>query len=70
MPDKMYFDSFAALLAMDGHGVYVWITYLLAVLVLSVLFLQPLLRRRQLLQQLGDQARRQSVKPSSDVESN
>lgn len=73
MPDKMYFDSLHALLTMDGHGVYVWVTYLLAVLVLSALFVQPLLRRRQLLQQLSDQirlvdqARRQSVTSSSAV---
>jgi heme exporter protein D len=70
MPDKMYFDSFAALLAMDGHGVYVWITYLLAVLVLSGLFIQPLLRRRELLKSLADQSRRQSANTSSVVESN
>jgi heme exporter protein D len=70
MPDKMYFDSLQALLFMDGHGIYVWSTYLVVVVVLSGLLIQPFLRRRQLLQQLfvqqqRDQARRQPVKNSS-----
>lgn len=65
----MYFESFDALLSMNGHGVYVWVTYLLAVIVLSVLFIQPLLRRRQLLEQLRDQSRRQTVKKSSSLSS-
>jgi heme exporter protein D len=70
MPDKMYFDSLHALFFMDGHGIYVWATYLIAILVLSALLIQPFLRRRQLMQQLflqhqREQVRRQPVKNSS-----
>jgi heme exporter protein D len=65
MPAEMYFDSFHALLTMDGHGIYVWSVYLIATIVLAVLFIQPLFRRRQLMQQLRDQSRRQSAAKST-----
>lgn len=45
----MYFDSFAAALAMDGHGAYVWSAYVIALVVLAYLIWSPL-RRRQVLE--------------------
>lgn len=55
----MYFQSVAELMAMDGHGVYVWSVYILAVLVLSVLVVVPLQRKRRIADQLRGQIRRE-----------
>ncbi|MEE4279020.1 MAG: heme exporter protein CcmD [Halieaceae bacterium] len=54
----MYFQSFADLLAMDGHGPYVWSAYLLTALVLVQLFVWPWLLRRRLLRELRLELRR------------
>ena len=54
----MYFDSFEALLAMDGHGVFVWSAYLVTVLVIAYMLLSPLRRRRRLLRELAGAQRR------------
>ncbi len=43
----MYFDSFAELWQMAGHGNFVWSAYGISFLVLGVLVLQPLLRYRR-----------------------
>jgi heme exporter protein D len=61
----MYFENFAALIAMEGHGPYVWSAYAIALVVLLGLVLTPLRKRRQLMTQLRMQLRReQSAKPS------
>ena len=54
----MYFDSFEALLAMDGHGVFVWSAYLVTALVIAYMLLSPLRRRRRLLRELAGAQRR------------
>lgn len=56
----MYFDSFAAALAMDGHGPYVWSAYALTLTVLTVLVLLPVFRKRRLLRELRGEYRRSS----------
>ncbi len=45
----MYFESFAQLWSMDGHGAYVWSAYVIVWLVLIVLLRAPLARRRRVL---------------------
>ncbi|MBK6286135.1 MAG: heme exporter protein CcmD [Gammaproteobacteria bacterium] len=45
----MYFESFAQLWSMDGHGAYVWGAYAIVWLVLILLLRAPLVRRRQVL---------------------
>jgi heme exporter protein D len=37
----MYFDSIAAVMDMDGHGVYVWLAYAITVVLLFWLFWVP-----------------------------
>ncbi len=49
----MYFDSFAAFLHMDGHGVFVWSVYGSAVLVMSLLSYLPLKRKKSTLAALA-----------------
>lgn len=48
----MYFDSFAELLHMDGHGVFVWSAYLLSLFIMLLLFVQPMLRHKRLKQEI------------------
>ena len=55
----MYFDSLSALLAMDGHGGYVWSVYGLVTLVIIFLVLMPINRKRRLLVELQGQMRRE-----------
>jgi heme exporter protein D len=43
----MQFDSFSALIAMDGHGVFVWPAYAIAVIMLLALVIHPLLKKRR-----------------------
>ncbi|MFC2971479.1 heme exporter protein CcmD [Azotobacter bryophylli] len=58
----MYFESFADLLAMGKHGVYVWSAYGigLAVLVLNVVL--PIVARRRYLQDTARRLRREEAK--------
>ena len=48
----MYFDSFAQLWHMDGHGPYVWSAYAIVLLVLIGLVRAPLARRRRALERV------------------
>ncbi len=59
----MYFDSFGALLAMDGHGGFVWSAYLITLLVIAALLLLPLRRQRTVLRQIGGELRRRQGAP-------
>ena len=61
----MYFDTVAAALAMDGHGIYVWPVYMLAIMALSVLILLPGARARKTLRQLAGEIKR--MEPRQDT---
>ncbi|MEO1078162.1 MAG: heme exporter protein CcmD [Pseudomonadota bacterium] len=54
----MYFESFSELLAMSGHGAYVWSAYAITGAVLLQLFFWPRRGRRRLLRELRQEARR------------
>ena len=47
----MYFENFAALINMDGHGPYVWAAYAITAIVLILLIVNPLLRKRRFIMQ-------------------
>ena len=55
----MHFDSFAAALAMDGHGPYVWFVYAVALLVVSWMLLAPVLRSRRIMVRTRTRLRRE-----------
>lgn len=61
----MYFESFAAALAMDGHGVYVWSAYAISVVVLAYLIWSPLRRRKVIEKQLRGEFRRAQLHAES-----
>ena len=64
----MYFDSFQALLEMDGHGAFVWAAYGITLLVLSIMLLAPRRRSRDQLRRLAGELRRQGAAPSNAEE--
>ena len=64
----MYFDSLQAVLHMDGHGIYVWMAYLVTAVVISAVLIVPLRRRRQFLAQLAAEARRAQAAPGASEE--
>ncbi len=55
----MYFHDLDSLLHMDGHGAFVWAAYAITAVVLALMLVAPVRRRRQLLRELGGEARRQ-----------
>lgn len=55
----MYFESLAAALAMDGHGVFVWSAYLITLVVIVIMLYGPRYREKQLLRRLEGQFRRE-----------
>ncbi|HLD66130.1 MAG TPA: heme exporter protein CcmD [Pseudomonas sp.] len=55
----MYFDSFAALLAMGKHGAYVWSAYGISLAVLALNVALPILARRRYLQEQARMLRRE-----------
>ena len=51
----MYFDSFSSLVHMDGHGLYVWSTYGIGLLVIGYNVIAPLLNRKKTLRRIQRQ---------------
>ena len=62
----MYFDSFQALLQMDGHGGFVWAAYAITTVVIALLLLLPRRRQRHTLQRLQGELRRQQGSPKAE----
>lgn len=51
------FDTFFDFMLMDGHGGYVWASYLITFVVLVALIVIPFWQKRQLIDQLKRQER-------------
>ncbi len=56
----MFFNNFSELMAMDGHGAYVWAVVLISLLVLSSQIIIPLGRSRRFFVQQRMRLRRES----------
>ncbi|GAB2883226.1 heme exporter protein CcmD [Microbulbifer echini] len=54
---QFQFSSFADFLAMDGHGIYVWISFAVTFIALAAMALYPRLARRHLQRELLNQQR-------------
>ena len=59
----MYFESFDALINMDGHGVFVWAAYAVTVAVIILLLVVPVRRRRRFLRQVSGELKRAGQAP-------
>ncbi|MCV6587877.1 MAG: heme exporter protein CcmD [Marinobacterium sp.] len=55
----MSFDSFSDFLAMGGHGLYVWLSYGIALAVIVINLVGPVMARKQLLADLLRRLRRE-----------
>lgn len=59
----MYFSSISELMAMNGHGAYVWSAYGITLFALLLLFWLPARRNRRFFR---DQRRRQQLSRNKD----
>lgn len=55
----MYFDSLSALLHMEGHGIYVWGVYGVALIIVTGLVLGPVIKRRRFIREEAGRLRRE-----------
>ena len=55
----MYFENFAALINMDGHGVYVWGSVAVTLAVMLWLVVAPVVSQRALLKEVSRDIQRQ-----------
>jgi heme exporter protein D len=64
---KMYFASLQDLLIMDGHGIYVWSTVIVTLLVMVWLLVAPMLSRRALLKEVARDILRERARQTSST---
>jgi heme exporter protein D len=55
----MYFENFAALINMDGHGIYVWVSVAVTLATMLWLIVAPLISQRRLLKEVSRDIQRQ-----------
>ena len=63
----MSFDSFTDFLAMGGHGIYVWLSYGMGLLIFSASLIQPISRKKSLIKELL-QLQRRKKQTNADLE--
>lgn len=59
----MSFSSFSEFLSMGGHGLYVWLSYALGLIVILINLAAPLIERGQLIAQLKRRLQREKQSP-------
>ncbi len=57
----MRFENFADLVAMSGHGPYVWSAYAIAIVVLALNVVWPLVQKKRNLKALREEMQREEV---------
>lgn len=55
----MNFESFSALLSMGGHGLYVWLSYAIALIVVMANVIAPVVTKKQLFTEQKRRLRRE-----------
>lgn len=58
----MQFESFAEFIAMDGHGLYVWLCYGVGLVVLAANLISALSSRKGLIRDLAQKQRREALR--------
>ena len=58
----MYFESFVDLVAMGGHGLYVWLAYGVTVVALVYLLLAPIVLQATQLKRIASASRQQQAR--------
>lgn len=62
----MNFTSLESFLNMGGHGLYVWLSYGVGILVFIIAFVGPILKRKQIIQELSQLQRRHKPKQKTN----
>ena len=57
----MQFESLLEFVQMGGHGVYVWLSYGITLMVITLNFILPKLEQKQLLKSLQKRIQRESL---------
>ncbi|WP_369601772.1 heme exporter protein CcmD [Hahella sp. SMD15-11] len=57
----MAFESLSQFFAMGGHGLYVWLSYGVGLVVLIINWKLPGLRRRQVVREISQRIRRENA---------
>ncbi len=57
----MIFESIDQLLYMNGHGFYVWVSYVVTLAALAALVVLPLMGHRRLLRDIARRAQREAL---------
>lgn len=55
----MFFESFSEFLHMGGHGLFVWLSYGIAGLIIVQNFISPVLTRKKVIKDIERQMRRE-----------
>ncbi|MDO6564017.1 heme exporter protein CcmD [Amphritea sp. 1_MG-2023] len=58
----MNFESFAEFIDMGGHGLYVWLSYGIALAVMVINVVNPLMHKRQIFSEQARRLRREKQK--------
>jgi len=56
------FESFAAFIDMGGHGLYVWMSYAIELVVIVMNIVNPLMQKRQIFTEQARRLRREKSK--------
>ncbi|MCV6610664.1 MAG: heme exporter protein CcmD [Amphritea sp.] len=59
----MSFESFAEFIDMGGHGLYVWLSYAIALGVVVINIVNPLMQKRQIFTEQARRLRREKQNP-------
>jgi len=54
------FDDFSDFLLMDGHALYVWLSYGMGLFIILLTYIQPVLARKSIIQELSQRQRREA----------
>jgi len=60
------FESFTEFLLMGGHGLYVWLSYGVGLFIIVLVYIQPILARRSIIQELSQRQRREAQNKASN----
>ncbi|GAA6134345.1 heme exporter protein CcmD [Oceaniserpentilla sp. 4NH20-0058] len=55
----MFFDSFSEFVQMGGHGLFVWVSYGIAAVIVAQNFISPVLARKKVIKDIERQMRRE-----------
>ncbi len=67
----MYFTNLETFIDMGGHGLYVWLSYGVGLVIFFIAFISPIVKRKRIIKELSQIQRRHNNRrqPSIKIES-